>query len=85
MTSPALRVTDLEERLSGPQGPALQVTLITTLKEIEAQYRKLAAGGPGRADFVLCEAAAKAAACAITALARYPAGADALPAKPVLH
>ena len=35
-----------------------------------------AAGGPDRADFMLCEAAATAAACAIAVLARYPTSAD---------
>lgn len=85
MATPALRITDLEERLAGPQGPALQLTLIKTLKEIEALYRKQAAGGPDRADFMLCEAAATAAACAIAVLARYPTSADVPPAKTLLH
>lgn len=85
MAAPTLRVTDLEERLAGPQGPALQLALIKSLKEIEALYRSLAAGGPDRADFVLCEAAATAAACAIAVLARYPTGADVPPAKTFLH
>ncbi|MFY2061151.1 hypothetical protein ACOTCB_28295 [Achromobacter xylosoxidans] len=85
MATPALHVTDLEERLAGPQGPALQLALIQKLKAIEALYRRQAAGGPDRADFLLCEAAATAAACAITVLARYPASANVPSAKTLLH
>ncbi|MFY0478494.1 hypothetical protein [Achromobacter marplatensis] len=77
---------ELEERLNGPQGVTLKTALIQELADLELVYRHLATTGLSRADLLLCQAAAEAAASAISVLARYPAaGADNPPATKILH
>lgn len=86
MHATPITVTELEERLNGPQGAAVQKALIKELAEVEVVYRHLATTGLSRTDLLLCQAAADAAASAISVLARYPvAGADTSPAIRVLH
>ncbi|MEI2417088.1 hypothetical protein V8Z80_13010 [Orrella sp. JC864] len=79
MTSIAL--TDLQERLAGPQGPAERTVLLERLQALETRLRQRMAAGLPRAEYPDWAAAADAAAAAREFLSGYPV-ATAGPAAP---
>jgi hypothetical protein len=63
MSAP-LSLTDLEQQLSGPDGPVLRQDLIARLARLEASLRQDIARGLPRDDFLDAQAAADAARAA---------------------
>lgn len=63
MSAP-LSLTDLEQRLTGPDGPALQQDLLARIARLEAGLRQEIARGLPRERFLDAQAAADAARAA---------------------
>lgn len=63
MSAP-LSLTDLEEQLARPEGPALRQDLMTRIADLEARLRQDIARGLPREQFLDAQAAADAARAA---------------------
>lgn len=68
----ATALTDLEQRLAAPDGPAVRDALILQAKALQARLQARMAAGLSRTDFPAWQAAANAAAAAQEVLAAYP-------------
>ncbi|WP_187394989.1 EscE/YscE/SsaE family type III secretion system needle protein co-chaperone [Pigmentiphaga aceris] len=67
MSAP-LSLTDLEQQLAGPDGPALRQDLLARLAQLETNLRQAIARGLSREKFLDAQAAADAARAAYEVL-----------------
>jgi hypothetical protein len=74
MSAP-LSLTDLEEQLAGPEGPALREELMSRIAQLEGRLRQDIARGLPREQFLDAQAAADAARAAHEVLAARTIGA----------
>jgi hypothetical protein len=74
MSAP-LSLTDLEEQLAGPEGPALREELMSRIAQLEGRLRQDIARGLPREQFLDAQAAADAARAAHEVLAARAIGA----------
>ena len=73
-TLPHIPLTELEEQLASPEGPALRADLLERLADLELRLRRRLAGLLPRVEFEQLAAAAEAARVAQDALRVFPVG-----------